>query len=110
MRGTLSDWAAVREGCLNNLTNPKSLIFMFAFLPQFTDPAAGPIWSQLLILGIIQKATGILSLVPVALAAGTLGQWLHQWPRLLAWQERFSGTVMLVLGLRVAIVGTGTGR
>ena len=25
---------------------------MFAFLPQFIDPAAGPVWLQLLVLGV----------------------------------------------------------
>jgi len=46
----ISDWNAVKEGALNSLTNPKSLLFMFAFLPQFVDPAAGPVWLQLLVL------------------------------------------------------------
>src|SRR5215470_8449456 len=40
----MSDWAAVRQGTINSLTNPKALLFMFAFLPQFVDPSAGPIW------------------------------------------------------------------
>ena len=46
--GSTSDSAAVRQGTVNNLTNPKSLLFMFAFLPQFITPASGPIWTQLL--------------------------------------------------------------
>ena len=37
-----SAWRSAREGAINNLTNPKPLLFMFAFLPQFVDPAAGP--------------------------------------------------------------------
>lgn len=52
----ISDWNAVKEGALNSLTNPKSLLFMFAFLPQFVDPAAGPVWLQLLVLGEYPKA------------------------------------------------------
>ena len=75
-----SDWAAVRESCLNNLTNPKSLLFMFAFLPQFIDPQVGPVWSQLLVLGAIQKLSGVFSLGSVAVASGTVGQWLTRWP------------------------------
>ncbi|SQH88005.1 putative transport protein [Salmonella enterica subsp. enterica] len=43
----ISDWNAVKEGALNSLTNPKSLLFMFAFLPQFVDPAADPVWLEL---------------------------------------------------------------
>ena len=97
----ISDWSAVREGTINSLTNPKSLLFMFAFLPQFVDPHAGPIWLQLVVLGTIQKLAGILSLGSVALASGTVGQWLQRWPGLLAWQQRFTGLVTLGLGLRL---------
>ena len=97
--------AALREGALNSLTNPKSLLFMFAFLPQFVDPAAGPIWSQLLVLGTIQKLAGVLSLGAVALAAGSIGQWLTRWPRLLIWQQRFTGAVLIALGARLLTAG-----
>src|SRR5262249_5449438 len=58
----ISDWSAIRQGTINSLTNPKSLLFMFAFLPQFVDPNSGPVWTQLLVLGAIQKLAGILSL------------------------------------------------
>jgi threonine/homoserine/homoserine lactone efflux protein len=65
--------AAAREGAANNLTNPKPLLFMFAFLPQFVDPAAGPAWTQLLVLGLAQKACGVLVLGSAALASGAVG-------------------------------------
>jgi threonine/homoserine/homoserine lactone efflux protein len=101
----ISDWSAIRQGSVNNLTNPKSLLFMFAFLPQFVDPASGPVWLQLLLLGCIQKLAGVLSLGSVALASGTVGQWLSRWPNLLAWQQRFTGVVMIALGLRLILLG-----
>ena len=41
---------------LNSLTYPKFLLFMFAVLPQFVVPVAGPVWLQLLVLGSIKKA------------------------------------------------------
>ncbi|KIC10477.1 lysine transporter LysE [Leisingera sp. ANG-M1] len=96
---------AVRQGAVNSLTNPKSLLFMFAFLPQFVDPGAGPVWLQFLILGTLQKLTGIISLGSVALAAGSVGQWLARRPGLVAWQERFTGVVMIGLGLRLILTG-----
>lgn len=99
-----SSWQALREGAINNLTNPKSLLFMFAFSPQFVDPASSiPVWVQLLVLGSIQKLVGIFSLGGVAIASGTVGQWLYRWPRLLVWQKRFTGVAMLALGLRLVI-------
>ena len=101
----VSDWQAVRQGAVNSLTNPKSLLFMFAFLPQFVDPSAGPVWLQLLILGVIQKLTGVLSLGGVALASGAAGQWLARHGRLILWQERFTALVLIGLGLRLALLG-----
>lgn len=101
----ISSWAAMRDGAINGLTNPKSLLFMFAFLPQFVDAAAGPVWVQLLVLGTLQMLTGILSLSLVAVASGSVGQWLTHWPRLLKWQQRFTGMVMISLGLRLIVSG-----
>ncbi|WP_017348187.1 LysE family translocator [Pantoea sp. A4] len=103
----ISDWDAVKQGALNSLTNPKSLLFMFAFLPQFVEPAAGPVWLQLLVLGSIQKLAGILSLGSVAMASGSFGNWLSQHPGFLKWQERFTGVVMLGLGIRMLFGGAG---
>lgn len=101
----VSNLDALKEGAINSLTNPKSLLFMFAFLPQFVRPEIGPVWGQLLILGTVQKLAGILSLGGVALAAGSIGQALHRWPKALRWQERFTGMVMLGLGIRLLLAG-----
>jgi threonine/homoserine/homoserine lactone efflux protein len=102
----VSGWRAVREGAINSLTNPKSLLFMFTFLPLFVDPNAGPVWLQLLVLGSIQKLIGVFSLGGVALASGSVGQFLNRWPKLLAWQERFTGIIMVGLGIRLLLSGS----
>ena len=102
----ISDMAALRQGMINNLTNPKAMVFMLAFLPQFVDPASG--WSvtaQLLFLGAVQKLSGFVVLGGVALGTGTIGDWLARRPGLIAWQERFAGIVMVGLGLRLALGG-----
>ena len=94
---------AVLQGALNNLTNPKAFLFMFAFVPQFVDPAAGPVWLQLLVLGAAQKLSGFVVLGLVALASGSVGRALQRWPRLRVWQPRFTGAVMLALALRLLL-------
>ncbi|EPK1682445.1 LysE family translocator [Klebsiella aerogenes] len=103
----ISDWNAVKEGALNSLANPKSLLFMFAFLPQFVDPAAGPVWLQLLVRGSIQKLAGIVSLGSVAMVSGAFGNWLGKHPGVIQWQERFTGIVMIGLGIRMLFSGSG---
>ena len=103
---SISDAAALREGTINNLTNPKALAFLFAFLPQFVDPANGwPVAVQLLLLGVVTKLSNFAILSTVALGAGTFGRWLARRPALIAWQERFAGVVMVGLGLRLALSG-----
>jgi threonine/homoserine/homoserine lactone efflux protein len=44
---------AFREGVVVEALNPKTAAFFLAFLPQFVDPAAGPVWLQFLLLGLI---------------------------------------------------------
>ncbi len=100
---TVSSWSAVRDGTINNLTNPKSFLFMFAFLPQFVDPAAGSVWLQLLVLGSLQKFAGVCSLGLVAIASGMIGNWINRWPSILAWQQRFTGIVMIALAVRLVL-------
>lgn len=68
-----SGGAAFRRGFLTNLLNPKVLLFMLAWLPQFTDPARGPVWQQVLILGAIVTLTGTLITAGYGAAAGWLG-------------------------------------
>ncbi len=104
----VSDWTALREGMVSNLTNPKPLVFMLAFLPQFVDPTNGwPVAAQLLALGAIQKISGFIVMATVAVGAGSVGGWLARHPSLIAWQERFTGLVMVGLGVRLALGGDG---
>ena len=83
-----------------------ALVFLFAFLPQFVDPASGwPVAVQLLLLGVVTKLSNFAVLSTVALGPGTFGRWLARRPALIAWQERFAGVVMVGLGLRMALSG-----
>jgi threonine/homoserine/homoserine lactone efflux protein len=102
----ISDRGALREGMINNLTNPKALAFLFAFLPQFVDPTSSwPVVLQLFVLGAVTKLSNFAILSGVAIGSGTLGGWIARRPTLIAWQERFAGVVMISLGLRLALSG-----
>lgn len=48
------------RGLVTNLTNPKVILFMVALLPQFADPAIGPVGVQIMIFGLIQAVLTVL--------------------------------------------------
>ncbi|MCO4823552.1 MAG: LysE family translocator [Amylibacter sp.] len=69
--------AAVKRGFLTNVLNPKTALFIFAFIPQFTDPAIGPIWMQILILGAIFLLFGFAFSLTLGVAAGVFSNALR---------------------------------
>jgi threonine/homoserine/homoserine lactone efflux protein len=89
-----------------NVLNPKVALFFLAFLPQFVDPARGPAWAQILVLGVVFLLIGICLDLSYATAAGTIGHWLHRRPRALRWQRYTSGSVYLALGTAAALSGS----
>ncbi|MGL4281259.1 MAG: LysE family translocator [Albidovulum sp.] len=72
--GALSVTAAIRRGFLANALNPKVILFILAFLPQFTNPEWGPVWQQIVLLGAIFTVTGTLITMAYGALAGALGQ------------------------------------
>ena len=74
---------AIRRGFLVNVLNPKTALFIFAFIPQFTDPAIGPIWMQILILGAIFQINGFLFVLALGAAAGLFANVLRARVRIL---------------------------
>ena len=95
---------AFRSGLYVNLTNPKVILFVLAFIPQFVDPAAGPILGQFLIFGAIIALGGFLINAGVGLFAGQARDVLTGSPmavRILGW---LSGTIFAGLALRLAVM------
>ncbi|MFG3436054.1 LysE family translocator [Nonomuraea sp. NPDC047897] len=60
------------EGFVVNVLNPKTAIFFLAFLPQFTDPSAGPVAAQILVLGVVWIVLGMASDGTYAMLASVL--------------------------------------
>ena len=68
---------AVKRGFITNVLNPKTALFIFAFIPQFTDPAIGPIWMQILILGALFMLFGFAFSLSLGVAAGVFSNALR---------------------------------
>ena len=94
---------AFRDGFVVNLFNPKTAIFFLAFLPQFVDPAHGPVHWQILMLGLTFMGLGILSDGLFAIAAGAAGEFLRRSARFQQLLRWFSGTSFLGLAVAAAL-------
>jgi threonine/homoserine/homoserine lactone efflux protein len=94
-------WESVRTGLIVGATNPKTIVFFAAFLPQFVDGhgAAAP---QLLLLGLVFGAMACASDSCWALAAGKARDWFARKPRRLDSLGATGGVMMIGLGAALA--------
>ena len=89
---------ALRIGFVVGLTNPKTVLFFIAFLPQFTNASAGHTGLQLALLGVIFGALAIASDSVWAVAAGKARDWLARKPQRLDGVGAGGGVMMIGLG------------
>ncbi len=81
------------------ILNPKSLLFYFSFLPQFTTlNATFPVWLQILALGVIANVAFSLSDIVCIVFARLVAANAAASARLVAWGRCLAGTVLIALG------------
>ena len=95
----------LRDGFVVNLLNPKAALFFFALLPQFVDVSRGHVPMQVVFLGLLFAALGLMTDGCYALVAGTAGHWLKRSRGYLAFERYISGTLFIGLGLTAAFAG-----
>lgn len=89
------------QGFVTNLLNPKVLLFMIAFLPQFTSPEQGPVWSQMLVLGVTMKILSLPYGSCFAYGASRIRGWVGRNAWFLRAQQGLLGAIMLGLAAYV---------
>lgn len=89
------------RGFLVAASNPKSLIFFAAFLPQFMTPGAGFL-SQLLLLGGTFLVVEVLYELMLAGLAQRIAPWLTRHGR---WFNRATGGAFVGIGAALATAG-----
>jgi threonine/homoserine/homoserine lactone efflux protein len=95
------------QGVASNVLNPKIALFFLAFLPQFVSPASGNAALQMLVLGLIFTILALLVFNVIAYFSGTLGGWLGKKPALANGLRWLTGSVLVGLGLRLALPNQG---
>ncbi len=92
---------AYRQAIVVQLLNPKVALFFLAFLPQFVDPARGPVATQVLVLGAILGTLGFAMDCGYAFAASSAAVRLKR----VRHGQRVTGVVYLALGAAAALTG-----
>jgi threonine/homoserine/homoserine lactone efflux protein len=96
--------APLVQGTLTNVLNPKLAVFFLSFLPQFVDPSR-PATPQILVLASTFIAMGAIWLGTYVVAVDRLSGVLTR-PAVKRWLDRFIGTTLVALGIRLAIAET----
>ncbi|RSZ33459.1 LysE family translocator [Variovorax beijingensis] len=94
----------VRMAFLNNLVNPKALLFFMVFLPQFVDPARGSVPLQLVQLGVMLSAAALAFNTLLGACSGQLGRWLQRRPGAEKFQRGLLALVMVGLAIRLLLL------
>lgn len=92
-------WRYLRQGAVVNLSNPKTLLFLGAFLPQFVDTSR-PAFGQIMILGLIVMAVATASDCVYAVLAGQARQVLTA--ARVKLMSRVSGAILMAGGVWLA--------
>lgn len=93
------------DGFIVGISNPKSVVFFAAVLPQFVTPANGYLTAQLLLLGLVAIGAALVCDSLWALVAGTARDWFVRSPRRLEAIGGSGGLVMMGLGVQLAVTG-----
>ncbi|MFJ6393739.1 LysE family translocator [Streptomyces sp. NPDC091972] len=96
---------SVRAGFVVGVTNPKSIVFLTAVLPQFVDPEAGHAGVQMLLLGLVGALLQLVSDSIWGLTAATARAWLGRSPRRMSLIGGTGALAMIGLGASVAVTG-----
>ncbi|MBZ5738128.1 LysE family translocator [Nocardioides mangrovi] len=94
---------SLRIGFTVGLTNPKTIVFFVAFLPQFVNEPAGHTGLQLAVLGLVFGVMAACSDSVWALAASRARDWFASRPQRLDRLGVAGGVMMIGLGATMAV-------
>ncbi len=93
-----------RQGVLTNVFNPKVALTFAAYLPGFVHAKSGNASLQIAVLGISLCMLALGWFCVVGVVAGKLGAFLGRHPRASRGANLFSGALLSILGVRLALI------
>jgi len=100
-----SGWRLLTEGFVVGITNPKSIAFFLAILPQFVDLESGSVPAQLFLLGAIVVTIGVTCDAVWVLLASAARDWFGRSPRRIEAMGATGGGLMIALGAFLLVWG-----
>ncbi|HTT30025.1 MAG TPA: LysE family translocator [Solirubrobacteraceae bacterium] len=100
-----SDRRSFVQGATVGATNPKTIVFLAAILPQFVSRSGGNVPVQILLLGLIFAAIALASDTMWALAAGGFRAWFARSPRRLELVGGAGGLAIVAVGAGLLVSG-----
>lgn len=86
------------QGLIVGISNPKTIIFFVAALPQFVSIEAGHVPLQMIVLGLLFQALALFSDGSWAFIAGTARSWFARSPRRMSRIRGIGGGMLIGLG------------
>ncbi|HEY5272778.1 MAG TPA: LysE family translocator [Acidimicrobiales bacterium] len=93
------------QGFAVGATNPKSMVFLVAILPEFVSRSAVGVPEQILLLGLVFSAIALASDNLWGVVAATARSWFAKSPKRLEMIGGLSGLAIIGIGLRLALTG-----
>jgi threonine/homoserine/homoserine lactone efflux protein len=93
------------DGFAVGVSNPKTIVFFAAVLPQFVDPGQGHLVVQMLTLGLIFNVIALASDSLWGVLASRARDWFGRSPKRLSLVGGIGGLTMIGLGVTVAVTG-----
>ena len=91
------------QGAIVNVLNPKTALFFLAFLPQFVDPARGPVAAQAAVLGAVFVTLAAISDSTYAVVSAALADRIRGSRRAAQLKRWVSGGIFVALGATAAV-------
>ncbi|WP_117211272.1 LysE family translocator [Allorhizocola rhizosphaerae] len=98
----VGDRRTLAQGFIVGVTNPKTVVFFAAILPQFVDPSAGSATLQMVVLGGVFAVIALGMDSVWSVAAGAVRSWFARSARRLELVGGAAGLTMVGLGVGLA--------
>ncbi|KAB2347393.1 LysE family translocator [Actinomadura rudentiformis] len=96
---------ALGQGFVVGVTNPKTIVFFAAVLPQFVEPGNGHVPLQMMVFGLAFCLIALVCDSVWGTVAGAARAWFARSPQRLAAIGGTGGLLMIGLGVTVATTG-----